>query len=518
MGSESQNRGLGGFGSLLQSRDGQQGSLGEFDLTQIPAPRNSPPQGRKQGGETETWSEAPPFLLAQAVGQVSGSTDKLANNCAIHELVAPTFQSHEAPSSIGDDFMSESTEREPAPEASKPANQSSQQDYSDAPAFLLADYAGKSFNSVEMKLSGSTDQMVNDGRYSVHQLVGSMEDMLAPSQQLPSAVLKSREESQSLQYLRSREESAALGLQYMKSREESGNLGFSFLRSREDSGNLGGLAFLRSREDSNLPVALQAQQSGGINMSISGSTEGVESFLEKVKTEKIEAEAAQAAAAAAAAIATAVPLAAVPSLQPAVKQAPAAKAKNPRVEEAVEDAQVQERANRGQPEHLEGSGSHVKYRPEMQKKARQGQEHWSRQLKEIRVQWEARQDCTEDKEFNRQVQLCAELQIKSQHECLLRTLQMSLKDGFIEANTKAMPFHEDPDHSFLGWTGFKVKAEKAQEFKKQIEALFPSPLQENTLHTALRRTGMTPEKWGSGWCGMVPFRFSRETRVQYAGR
>mmetsp|Transcript_62580 Transcript_62580/g.147173 ORF Transcript_62580/g.147173 Transcript_62580/m.147173 type:complete len:177 (-) Transcript_62580:274-804(-) len=78
-----------------------------------------------------------------------------------------------------------------------------------------------------------------------------------------------------------------------------------------------------------------------------------------------------------------------------------------------------------------------------------------------------------------------------------------------------LPFSQDTDNSFLGWTGFQVEQERAQEFRRRIEALFPVPLPENTLHTAFRRAGLVPDKWTSGWLGMSPFRFSLQTRQHY---
>jgi hypothetical protein len=52
-----------------------------------------------------------------------------------------------------------------------------------------------------------------------------------------------------------------------------------------------------------------------------------------------------------------------------------------------------------------------------------------------------------------QVDMCCKLQIKSQHECLLRELQLSLTDGLIRV---VHPFSESETDSFLGWRGFQV--------------------------------------------------------------
>jgi hypothetical protein len=148
----------------------------------------------------------------------------------------------------------------------------------------------------------------------------------------------------------------------------------------------------------------------------------------------------------------------------------------------------------------------------MQKKARDGQEHWLTQVKKVRKEWTARQEWKRETQYQHQIETCAQLQIKSQHECLLRTLQMATTDALIIP----FPFIECGPDSFLGWTGFTVVQERAQEFRKRIDDLFPQPLKENTLHTSFRRAGLVPDKWSSGWLGLTPFRFSNDKRVAYA--
>eukprot|EP00281_Chroomonas_sp_CCMP1168_P034441 CAMPEP_0206250590 /NCGR_PEP_ID=MMETSP0047_2-20121206/21562_1 /ASSEMBLY_ACC=CAM_ASM_000192 /TAXON_ID=195065 /ORGANISM="Chroomonas mesostigmatica_cf, Strain CCMP1168" /LENGTH=482 /DNA_ID=CAMNT_0053676467 /DNA_START=105 /DNA_END=1553 /DNA_ORIENTATION=+ len=161
---------------------------------------------------------------------------------------------------------------------------------------------------------------------------------------------------------------------------------------------------------------------------------------------------------------------------------------------------------------IDGSGTHVKYRPDMQKRARDGQEHWMRQVKNMRALWAERREDTRNPRYQEQVDTCAQLQIKSQHECLLRTLQMCATDGIIVP----LPFAECGPNSFLGWTGFQVEQAHAQDFRAKIDNLFPSPLKENTLHTSFRRAGLVPDKWSSGWLGLTPFKFSHDKRVAYA--
>lgn len=54
------------------------------------------------------------------------------------------------------------------------------------------------------------------------------------------------------------------------------------------------------------------------------------------------------------------------------------------------------------------------------------------------------------------------------------------------------------------------------EFKRRVEALFPEPLQENTLHTTFRRAGLLPDKWCSGWAGVKAFHYNQAKRQAYA--
>jgi len=167
---------------------------------------------------------------------------------------------------------------------------------------------------------------------------------------------------------------------------------------------------------------------------------------------------------------------------------------------------------RAKTEELGRSGLHVRERPDMQKKARDGQEHWLQQVRSIRRVWQDRREWEREGRYQAQVDTCASMQIKSQHECLLRTLQMAATDGQIVP----LPFKECGPESFLGWTGFQVVMEHAQAFRARIDTLFPAPLKENTLHTSFRRAGLVPDKWSSGWLGLTPFKFSHDKRVAYA--
>ena len=164
----------------------------------------------------------------------------------------------------------------------------------------------------------------------------------------------------------------------------------------------------------------------------------------------------------------------------------------------------------------EGTGAHVRERPEMQHKARCGQAHWASKVQEMRREWTGRWDSDaafRDASYQAQVGMCTQQQIKSQHECLLRQLQLSRADGLIHA----LPFSDDTAGSFLGWTGFRVVPERAGEFRARVLALFPETPQQNTLHTTFRRTGLVPprNKWPAGWEGAEPFVFDASVRKNY---
>ena len=103
-----------------------------------------------------------------------------------------------------------------------------------------------------------------------------------------------------------------------------------------------------------------------------------------------------------------------------------------------------------------GSGAHVKNRPDMQKRARKGQEHWLAQVKKMREEWSSHEACSSNLQYKTQIEGCQSMQTRSQHECILRTLQIACADGQITS----LPFASfvDNTHSFLGWAGFQVGA------------------------------------------------------------
>jgi len=166
-------------------------------------------------------------------------------------------------------------------------------------------------------------------------------------------------------------------------------------------------------------------------------------------------------------------------------------------------------------------GAHVKNNPQMQQHAREGQAHWLGKVSEMRKEWDGL-GMWRYKEFQAQIEMCTRAHVKSQHECLLRQLQMALAFGWIKASAFSNSEHE----SFLGWTGFEVVPEHGQRFRCSIEAMFERTPNGNTLNNTLRRAGLFPTKgWDEAWTGvsnrrglMSCFQFNGEKRGQYTSK
>lgn len=157
-------------------------------------------------------------------------------------------------------------------------------------------------------------------------------------------------------------------------------------------------------------------------------------------------------------------------------------------------------------------GAHVKNRPEMQVKAREGQKHWGEMVQHLRREWQKRR-MFENPHFREQVAMCSRAHIKSQHECLLRQLQFALIDNMITASD----FNASEADSFLGWTGFQIVQGQHQRFRAKIESLFASTPKENTLNNSFRRAGLVPVHcWSDAWSGISPFKYDGDKRAVYS--
>jgi len=150
-------------------------------------------------------------------------------------------------------------------------------------------------------------------------------------------------------------------------------------------------------------------------------------------------------------------------------------------------------------------GAHVRGRPEMQETARNGQRHWATEVQELRDQWSEARCAEANPAFQAQLELMARRHIKNQHECLLRALHIAAAKGMVDP----LPFNTAEGKSFLGWTGFEVRPERAAEFREAVESMFPAPLLENTLHNTFRRAGLVPSSWSEAWLGLAPFGYKK---------
>mmetsp|Transcript_34012 Transcript_34012/g.87198 ORF Transcript_34012/g.87198 Transcript_34012/m.87198 type:complete len:467 (-) Transcript_34012:141-1541(-) len=150
-------------------------------------------------------------------------------------------------------------------------------------------------------------------------------------------------------------------------------------------------------------------------------------------------------------------------------------------------------------------GAHVKGRPEMQETARNGQRHWATEVQELRNKWNDARCWEANPAFQSQLELMARRHIKNQHECLLRALHIATARGMIDP----LPFNTAEGRSFLGWTGFAVRPNRAAEFRTAVEEMFPQPLLENTLHNTFRRAGLVPGSWSDAWLGFAPFGYKK---------
>mmetsp|Transcript_13226 Transcript_13226/g.20829 ORF Transcript_13226/g.20829 Transcript_13226/m.20829 type:complete len:166 (-) Transcript_13226:236-733(-) len=141
-------------------------------------------------------------------------------------------------------------------------------------------------------------------------------------------------------------------------------------------------------------------------------------------------------------------------------------------------------------------GEHVKGRTEMQETAREGQKHWASKVVELRDEWELKKVGRLNKQYVWQLRMCERLRVKPQRECVLLALQIATVDGQIVP----FPFN-DSKHS-LGWSGFQVKKEHSEEFRKRITAMFKSDCKSTTINNTFRRSGLVAEgNWERAWRG-----------------
>eukprot|EP00293_Proteomonas_sulcata_P006385 CAMPEP_0184319240 /NCGR_PEP_ID=MMETSP1049-20130417/107229_1 /TAXON_ID=77928 /ORGANISM="Proteomonas sulcata, Strain CCMP704" /LENGTH=426 /DNA_ID=CAMNT_0026639297 /DNA_START=307 /DNA_END=1587 /DNA_ORIENTATION=+ len=163
----------------------------------------------------------------------------------------------------------------------------------------------------------------------------------------------------------------------------------------------------------------------------------------------------------------------------------------------------------------------AKDKADMQKWARKGQEHWGKQVREMRQEWQDREMWKHDSRFADQIAMCTRAHVKSQHECILRELQKAKVEGLIHS----CKFSDSEGDSFLGWKSFKIANHRNVEFRKRIEGLFVAVPLENTLNNVFRRAGLLPDhcpeegrtrSWEEAWRGLSSFVYVCEKRAVYS--
>ena len=146
-------------------------------------------------------------------------------------------------------------------------------------------------------------------------------------------------------------------------------------------------------------------------------------------------------------------------------------------------------------------GAHVRQRPEMQQRGRDGQVHWRTNVKKLRERC-AERDSPLPEVFQEQISRCSRSGAKPQKECVLRFLQLAAMDGLLTP----LPF--SAEGGFFGWTGFEVVRSRSRDLAGALQDLIPRGAKEGTLRATFRRAKLVPEennKWRKAWEGSVKF-------------
>jgi len=145
----------------------------------------------------------------------------------------------------------------------------------------------------------------------------------------------------------------------------------------------------------------------------------------------------------------------------------------------------------------------------MPKNAREGAQHWNKQVGELRAkckEWKWKEHLAEA--FDEQARESHRKRYRAQKECLLLRLQLAADDGLVVPALGATAAE-----GFCGWLGFVVAPGEADRFRAELAGMFPEGSKEPTLEQAFRRAGLVPEgsQWHQGWGGGAPFKFLAAT-------
>jgi hypothetical protein len=115
---------------------------------------------------------------------------------------------------------------------------------------------------------------------------------------------------------------------------------------------------------------------------------------------------------------------------------------------------------------------------------------------------------------------------KCQIQCLVRTLHLSKAEGLVRPDRESEPEPAIAETrsgrqlttvgKFIHWAGFWVVAHRAQEFRREVQGLFPEgqlAANSTTFLATLRRAGVVPEgsdsagnyEWEPSWEGTTRF-------------
>ena len=181
--------------------------------------------------------------------------------------------------------------------------------------------------------------------------------------------------------------------------------------------------------------------------------------------------------------------------------------------------------------HAQGKrGQHVKDKPWMSAKGREGQRVWEDNLARVRQEWmdsgiPQHPDLQIREMLLEQIEWCKRRQMKKQKETLLLVLQMCAHRRVIRAlpfvHPSSQVYNTSAPVSFLGWTGFQVNPHSAEAFADELIKLFPKMPPDSSsrkdlfssrsaMVEAFRRAGLQPEmpgRWEEAFRGQYNFTF-----------
>jgi hypothetical protein len=152
--------------------------------------------------------------------------------------------------------------------------------------------------------------------------------------------------------------------------------------------------------------------------------------------------------------------------------------------------------------HRKRRGQHVKEKPEMPKKARDGITHWNAMAVTMESKWNDRAIRNPEFAATFAAQKSAARTLGSKLRCLLLAIQLSADDGLLtDVDHAAAPGGE----GFFGWTRFTA----TPAFRARLVAMFGGG-HEKTLQATFISAGLVAAgRWQAGWQGMVAFEYRR---------